>query len=180
MEHPDENASDNCERNGDFSKTEENRKAGFKSRRAYVVFYAAVIAAVFLFCFLGYGLAYARAYGWHRGEIEEAARIAHKYDSIAVYFWDDDIKAKGEAGLSGISAEDESRLKQIYRSLRWDYVSSMWFGGSGSTKFIIELSGAYIRSYLVRYKDNVEISQVKRDYPKKTVTRLDGHWWYVR
>lgn len=49
LEHPAENASDNCGRNGNFLKTEENRKAARKSRRAFLVLFLAVAVITTLF-----------------------------------------------------------------------------------------------------------------------------------
>lgn len=182
--HPNEQASNHCDRNGKLLKTRENRKAARKSRLAFLGLYICLIAAILLYCFLGLGLAYTRVYNWNRAEIEEAAQIAYKYDSVYVQADGTAIYVEGEtANGENVSAEDEQRLDKIYASLQWDYVYVISLNPDKSDdhrRLSVEIGSRYWHSELLRYEKIVDISQVIKDYPDNTVTQLDEHWWYVR
>lgn len=172
--HPYEEASSRCDENGKFLKNEENRKAARRSRRAFLVLFAGIIAAVLLYCFLWVGLSYLRVPILHSGEIEEVKQIAQKYEHVHC-----DVGFFGSYTGSGddmMSLQDGKRLNEIYLSMHWDYVVDISCHDFGK-RIRIVIKTPFGLSQLLWYKDIADTSEVKR-FPD-IVTQLDEHWFYV-
>lgn len=175
--HPYEEASSRCDEGGNFLKTEENRIAAKKSRRAFCGLFTGIIAVVLLYCFLWIGLSYLRVYSWHMGEIEEAKRIAQNYDNVHVH---DFICVHGDKeGGEDISDQDRRRLWEIFHSLKWGYVSELYINcKDGHIQIDIDTPFGY--SKLLWYEDNADISYVKQSFGANIVTQIDEHWFYLK
>lgn len=177
-QHPDEQASSRCDKDGNFLNTEENRVSARKSRHAFFGLYTAIIAVALLYCFVWNGLSYLRVYSWRMGEIEEAKQIAQKYDYVIIDTagWGASVGGRTEGGEK-ISDEDRVRLWYIFRSLHWDYITglNMFDGG----RYIeIDIDTIFGHSMLFWYDDITEAWPAGN--PSETVIQLDEHWVYVR
>jgi hypothetical protein len=175
--HPDEEADSRCGKDGKFLNIEENRKAGKKSRRAFLVLCAGITAAVLLYCFLWVGLSYLRVYSWHSGEIEEIKKIAQKYNTnvgtVTIF------SGKTQSG-EDISDENRQRLPEIYYSLERDYVSDfICWNSNGDIQ--IGIDTIFGHSKLFWYDDNAAAYALAWEAdPSYAVIQLDEHWVYVR
>lgn len=183
-EHPGESASDNCDAAGNLLKNEQNHDAAVRSRFASLCFLGALVASVLLLYYVGFGLSHTRVFSRHKTELEEAAHIAQKYDWVQAHPGIFDLHAYGwTKDDERISEQDEKELEQILGSLQWDYVLALDAPPSeeaGARRFVVTQGAGLSISYIVRYYDTADATQVKKDYPDMTVTQLDEHWWYVR
>lgn len=174
--HPQEEAGSRCDENGEFLNNEENRKAAKKTRRAFLVLFAGIIAVVLMYCFLWIGLSYLRVYSWHMGEIEEAMQITQKYDYV--YYDRGHVGGETENG-ERISVQDKQRLLEIVHFLECEYVSSMQVYNNIGHSYI-GFHTVFGYSCLVWFDEANMDRSLLETYYADTVIQLDEHWFYMR